>query len=148
MRHLFCRLFFFAILSPTFAGIAPATKPLPDSELQKYFDTPDDRISMEMLHRALICNQTFATARAAEILGRQKSKSSIPFLIDALSNDTSYVGGGYACFGKPGQNTTRYWANESLKAITGKDFKFIWDADETSRKEAIERWATWYRSQI
>lgn len=129
--------------------LAPKVEPLPDSEIDAIFKATDkgEQIPTDKLHRALISGQTYLRARAAELLGRRGDTNSVPFLIDALSDQTSYVGGGYACFGKPGQNTTRYWANESLKSISKQDFGFRWDATEAERHAAIEKWKQWYRKQ-
>jgi hypothetical protein len=71
--------------------------------------------------------------------------SSIPFLIDALSDMSMHDG---ALYSKPGMETTRFWANESLKQLTNNDFGFVWNAPEKKRQKAINRWQQWYSQTI
>ena len=121
MKKITLAILIFSITTCTYGAerIAPIILPLPDEELKPFFESKIENNSITLLHRALICNQTFARAIAAERLGLKAKAESIPYLIDALSDNTMYVGGGKACFGKPGENTTRYWANVALKKITG-----------------------------
>ena len=126
--------------------LAPKVDPLTASEISQAFAVLNSgkALSRNVLHRALISDQTALRADAAEALKTYGDISSVPFLIDALSDSTSYVGGGHACFGKPGQNTTRYWANESLKHLTRQDFAFRWDATIPEREAAIKKWKQWF----
>ena len=95
------------------------------------------------MHQALNGPQTTLRAYAARALGKQGNETSIPYLIDALSDDSFHVGANYI---DPGMATTRYWANESLKKLTEEDFGFIWNEPREKRIQAIVRWQNWYFS--
>ena len=101
------------------------------------------RIDVYLLYRALVGPQLTLRAYAARELGRQGSSESLPFLIDALTDESQHVGSSYP---DPGMATTRYWANESLKKLTGEDFGFIWNAPRASRAEAVVKWRAWFAS--
>ena len=146
MKQIILVIFIFSITACSYGAerIAPTVLPLSGEELKLFFESKIENNSVTLLHRALVCNQTFARATAAERLGLKAKAESVPYLIDALSDNTMYVGGGKACFGKPGENTTRYWANVALKKITGKDFEYQWDAESEERKKSILKWKEWY----
>jgi hypothetical protein len=101
------------------------------------------KVERDTLHRALISSQTYLRASAARLLGEAGDASSVPHLIDALSDQSVHVGANYR---EPGMATTRYWANESLKKLTKKDFGFVWNAPESERQAAIKRWRDWHAS--
>jgi hypothetical protein len=46
-----------------------------------------------------------------------------------------------------GMVTTRYWANDSRKKLTGRDFGFIWNDPKQKRDKAVKRWCKWYSQQ-
>jgi len=43
-----------------------------------------------------------------------------------------------------GMHTTRYWANDSLKKLTGLDVGFVWNDPIEKRNEAIQKWKSWW----
>lgn len=125
-------------------SMAPPIDPLSHELVPVLFERIDknENIEIKLLHRALNGPQTTLRAYSARILGEQGDETSIPYLIDALSDDSTHVGATYL---EPGMHTTRYWANESLKALTSEDFGFIWDDPE--RLNVIMKWRQWYLEQ-
>ena len=123
--------------------IASFVESLPDEQIDILFKKMEnkEKIPVKTLHQALKASQLTLRAYAARELGNQGNETSIPYLIDALSDDSSHVGAKYI---KAGMETTRYWANESLKKLTGEDFGFIWDDPKEKRIRAIFRWQEWY----
>ena len=116
--------------------------PLPYEKVSEMFERfrADDNIDLGMVYQALVGPQTALRAEAATYLGTHGDETSIPHLIDALSDQSMHVGG----FISGGPATTRYRANESLKKLTGRDFGFVWDDPIDKRSEAIIRWREWY----
>jgi HEAT repeat protein len=124
--------------------LAPAVDPLPHEQVAVLFDriNKGEKIDLPTLYQALNGPQTTLRAYAARELGKYGDGSSVPYLIDSLSDDSFHVGARYA---SRGMETTRYWANESLKALTREDFGFVWDDPIEQRNQAIGRWCEWYR---
>ncbi len=129
----------FAYLDP----IAPFVEPLPDEKIDILLKRIDrrEKIPVETLHQALKSSQLTLRAYAARELGDQGDETTIPYLIDALSDDSFHVGANYI---ESGMETTRYGANESLKKLTEEDFVFIWNDPTRKRIQAIFRWEKWY----
>ncbi len=123
--------------------IAPPIDPLPPELESVLFERIDknEKIELNMLHQALNGHQTTLRAYAARTLGEQGNDTSIPYLIDALSDESMHVG---ATYPKSGMETTRYWANESLKKLTREDFGFVWNDSKDKRIETILKWREWY----
>jgi hypothetical protein len=121
--------------------LAPTIGPLPQELIPVLFEKieKNEKIEINLLHQALNGPQTALRADAARILGEQGNETSIPYLIDALSDESMHVGAKYP---EAGMVTTRYWANESLKKLTKEDFGFIWNDPE--RIHAIIKWRKWY----
>ncbi len=104
------------------------------------------KVDLNLVYQALIIgSNTYDRARAAQYLGTHGNKESIPYLIAALSDESTHVGGDYP---DAGMATTRYWANDSLKKLTGKDFGFVWNDPIEKRNAAIRRWKLWYLESI
>ncbi len=99
-----------------------------------------DIIDLSLVYQALVGPQTALRAEAATYLGTHGNETSVPYLIDALSDQSMHVGG----YISGGPSTTRYRANDSLNKLTGKDFGFVWDDPIDKRSEAIIRWREWY----
>src|SRR5262245_45772805 len=119
------------------SSLAGPVPPLSDQEISLFFKKLDakETFSAPFLHRALSAPHFTVRTQAARLLGTQGDSSSIPYLIDALSDESLYVG---ADFSRAGLNTVRYWANESLKALTHQDFNFLWDDPLPKRMRAIK----------
>lgn len=92
------------------------------------------------VHRAMTCDHLTLRAYAATYLGRYGVAESVPFLIDALSDESAHVGANYKY---AGMATTRHRANLALKDLVGEDFGFQWDAPLDERKTAINQWKNW-----
>ena len=61
----------------------------------------------------------------------------VPFLIDALSDDSMHVGANYPL---AGMATTRYWANIALIVICKTSYDYQWDAPKEKRDYSISLW--------
>ena len=123
--------------------VAKNIEPLPDEEVEILFKRIDnkEKIPLMTLHQALKSSQITLRAYAARELGNYGNETSIPYLIDALFDDSIHVGANYI---DPGMATTRYWANKSLEKLTGKDFGYIWNSTKEKRIDAVTRWQEWY----
>lgn len=71
-------------------------------------------------------------AQAVMVIGEQKNWSAIPRLIERLEDDDVSV---------------RVLAKQTLHDMTGRDFGYNAYADEIERREAVERWKTWWNSE-
>lgn len=146
MNKLIC-IFILALVSITaFAfsdPIAEYIEPLPDEEIDTLFRKINNReqIPLRSLLQALKSSQLTLRAYAARELGTYNNETSIPYLIDSLCDDSFHVGINYMY---PGMATTRYWANDSLKNLTGEDFGFSWSDAINKRMNAVSRWREWY----
>jgi ankyrin repeat protein len=123
------------------------SEPLPHGRVGEMFDRIEkhDEIDLKLIYQSLIGPQTALRAYAARYLGTHGNGTSIPYLIDALADESMHVGAEYP---EAGMATTRYWANDSLKKLTGKDFGFIWNDPKNKRDEAIKRWQQWWQKNI
>ncbi|MCH2102284.1 MAG: HEAT repeat domain-containing protein [Planctomycetes bacterium] len=68
---------------------------------------------------------------AAKTLGDWRSKASVPHLIESLLDEIGFV---------------RQAAVQSLRLITGQNFRFGHDAAETERKQGYDSWKTWWNT--
>lgn len=127
-------------------GHAPALAPLSGDEASALFERFDrrEKVEKDTLHRALVSCQSTLRVYAAKALGENGDITSLPYLIDALSDETLMIG---ALVAEPGMATVRYWADVSLKKLTGKDFGYKWDDLFAKRHEAVKKWASWYRQE-
>ena len=130
-----------------FAPLAPRVDPLPDAEVGILFEkiNKGEKIDLPKLYQALNGPQTTLRAYAARELGNYGDTSSVPYLIDALSDESMHVGARYI---EAGMATTRYWANDSLRKLTGKDFGFVWNDPVEKRNQAIDRWREWFQKEM
>lgn len=103
-----------------------------------------DPVEFELLCQALIGSQLTLRADAATALGDSQNPRAIPFLIDALSDESLHVGADYS---DPGDNTTRHRSNKALKKLTGHDFGFVWNDPPAKRVSAIAKWTRWYLTE-
>jgi HEAT repeat protein len=149
MTHkLVCLIIFAATALTCFSGqLAPKIKPLPEELVGVLFQRIErqEKIEFDLLCQALIGPQTTLRAYAATLLADSEDKRAIPFLIDALSDESMHVGADYV---DPGDATTRYRANKALKKLTGEDFGFVWSDPKDKRDAAIQKWIAWYKKQV
>jgi hypothetical protein len=127
--------------------LAPRAEPLRQEQVGELFERINRReiIEFEVLCQALVGPQTTLRAHAATLLGDSGDARAIPFLIDALSDESMHVGARYV---DPGDATTRHRAKNALKTLTGQDFGFVWSAPKGEREAAIQRWTAWYRNHV
>ncbi|MEI6149930.1 MAG: HEAT repeat domain-containing protein [bacterium] len=130
-----------------FTPLAPKVVPLPDAEVGVIFGKigKGEKIELAKLYQALNGPQTALRADAARELGKYGDKASVPYLIDALSDESTHVGGDYP---EAGMATTRYWANDSMKKLTAKDFGFVWNDPIEKRNQAIAKWREWFQKEM
>jgi hypothetical protein len=134
-----------AFLPPSFGEqLAPRIEPLREELVGVLFQRIDkkENIQFELLCRALVGPQFTLRAYAATLLGDSGDKRAIPFLIDALSDESVHDG---ALYLDAGDATTRHRANRALKKLTEQDFGFVWSDPKEKRNEAISKWIAWYR---
>ncbi len=124
--------------------LAPYTRPLDSAEIDALFE-PFGKLKYNYTlrhkaHRAMVSGQTTLRAYAATYLGKYGTAESVPYLIDALSDDSAHVGATYA---DPGMATTRHRARLALNELVGEDFGFAWNAPPAERQAAITKWKDW-----
>jgi hypothetical protein len=61
-----------------------------------------------------------------------QDRKIIPYLVDNLQSDDSAV---------------RFYSIDGLERLTGKDFGYVFYADEDDRKGAYQRWKKWLAQQ-
>ena len=147
MRKLTLLLLVFSLFIMQLKAFEPLgrqLRPLPKQKYERIFNAfhTREKVPIKLLHRGLFAEQTTVRAYSASLLGDHGDRTSVLYLIDALSDQTRHVGARYA---EQGMYTTRYWANESLKKLTGEDFSFIWDDSDEKRNKSIQRWREWYQ---
>lgn len=127
--------------------LAPKIEPLKEELVPVLFEriNKQERIEFLLLCQALVGPQTTLRAYAATLLGESGDKRAIPFLIDALSDESVHVGADYF---DPGDATTRHRANKALIKLTTQDFGFVWSDPKEKRQIAIQKWIEWYRVNI
>ncbi|MEO6053556.1 MAG: HEAT repeat domain-containing protein [Chthoniobacterales bacterium] len=140
-------LFCIPIVASGIEHIAPKVAPLSAEQMSVVSEKLQQKqtVSFELLIQALNDDQTTLRARAANALGNLGEMRAVPYLIDALSDDSGHKGAEYP---EGGMCTTRYWANASLKKLTDRDFGFVWDAPQPKREEAIQKWIVWWKPYI
>ena len=142
MKSLWCSLLILSS-SPAFGAekYAPEIEKLSEEDVGKWVGkvTPDARIDKSIIRRGLISSQTALRADCARYLASNGDLSDLPYLIDALSDESAHVGADYPY---AGMATTRYWAHVALVAITKRDYGYRWDDPVKKRQEAILLWGT------
>lgn len=125
--------------------LAPRLEKLTHEEIGQWVGKvhPGAKIDKAIIRRGLISDQTALRADCAQYLATHGNLSDVPYLIDALSDQTQHVGGRSLY---SGMSTTRYWANVALICITKIDLGYRWDDPNKKRKEAIDRWANYWES--
>lgn len=124
--------------------MAPYTHPLQSEEEGALFEPLQKMIydynRQDVVHRATIGGSLTLRAYAVSYLGKYGTAESVPYLIDALSDQSVHVGANYKYAGFA---TTRHRAHLALKELTGSDFGFKWDAPIEDRKLSINKWKEW-----
>lgn len=125
--------------------IAPSLEPLSNEEVGQWVGKVviSEAIDKSIVRRGLISGQTALRADCARYLAYHGDISDLPYLIDALSDNSAHEG---ALYLYAGMMTTRYWANVALVCITKQDLGYRWDDPTESRQEAITRWENHWSS--
>jgi hypothetical protein len=125
--------------------ITPTLVPLTQEELGTWVGevNVDTMVPKPIVRRGLISDQTALRAACARYLAHHGDMTDLPYLINALSDESSYDGGDTDYAGK---STTRYWANVALICITKNDYGYRWDMPATDRKKSIDTWANYWES--
>lgn len=125
--------------------LAPPLDPLTEEEMADLLGRVDavPTADRQTVLRGLVSDQTALRANCARYLASHGKLSDLPYLIDALSDDSMHVGVNYI-YG--GMMTTRYWANVALICITKLDMGYRWDDPLEERQKAIERWTNFWKT--
>src|SRR5688572_16172733 len=157
MRHVLVPAFIAATFAVVLASVA-APSSQPSRDLRSLGVQPlahekvdwlfkkiarSERVEPDILHAALIGPQTALRADAARMLAQWGDASSIPHLIHALTDESSHEGANYP---DAGMATTRYWADKSLRELTGREFGFVWNDPLDRRNATVLRWSTWHQT--
>jgi hypothetical protein len=136
---LFCLLLLTAVSAFSASGIAPTLKKAPEDEVREALASIESRRSEDLtiIRRGLISDQTYDRAQCAQCLAKHGSIEDVPYLIDALSDESSHEGAKYPV---AGMATTRYWANVALIVICKTSYDYRWDASAENREFAISLW--------
>lgn len=105
---------------------------LPALEAQENF-----RSQAGTIRRGLRGSQMTYRAESAQWFIKHGTIDDVPYLIDALSDESQHEGAKYPV---AGMATTRYWANVALIVICKTSFDFQWDADREKREYSIQLW--------
>lgn len=134
-----CLLALFTLSVSAAEKIAPKLEVAPTEEVRKVLATFEngEKGDLAMIRRGLISDQTYDRARCAQCLIKHGGVEDVPFLIDALSDDSSHDGANYPL---AGMATTRYWANVALIVICKTSYDYQWDAPVEKREYAISLW--------
>ena len=119
-------------------------QPLPQDEINETLVRlkTGQTVDTTILCRALVSDHNTLRALAARRLGDMNDLTVVQDLIIALSDPSRHDGGNYPA---RGMDTTRWWANESLKKLTGHDPGYRWDAPMSERDLAIQKWVVWMK---
>ncbi len=119
--------------------IAPKLEAAPTEAVSKELATFENggKGDLAVIRRGLISDQTYDRARCAQCLIRHGGVEDIPYLIDALSDESSHDGATYPV---AGMAMTRYWANVALIVICKTSYDYQWDAPVEKREYAISLW--------
>lgn len=125
--------------------IAPELDPLSHEEIGQWIGKiiPTQTIDKSIIRRGLVSGQTALRADCARYLAHNGDISDLPYLIDALSDESVHDGVSYSY---AGMATTRYWANVALICITKQDLGYRWADPVERRQEAINRWKNHWNS--
>lgn len=129
----------FALSASAADKVAPTLEKASSDEIRKALTAIESGESddLSMIRRGLISDQTYDRARCAQSFIKHGSIDDVPFLIDALSDESMHVGANYPL---AGMATTRYWANVALIVICKTSYDYQWDSPLKDRKYSISLW--------
>lgn len=119
-------------------GIAPKVKSITPDELLPALHAKENlRAHAPIIRRGLIGSQLTYRAESAQWFIKHGTIDDVPYLIDALSDESMHVGASYPV---AGMATTRYWANVALIVICKTSYDYQWDESEEKREYSISLW--------
>ena len=89
------------------------------------------------IRRGLVGSQLTYRAESAQWFIAHGTVEDVPYLIDALSDESMHVGAHYPL---AGMATTRYWANVALIVICKTSYDYQWDSPKEKREYSISLW--------
>lgn len=118
--------------------ISPKVESIDPEELNPALHAKEDyRSHAQVIRRGLVGSQMTYRARSAQWFIEHGTIEDVPYLIDALSDDSMHVGANYPL---AGMATTRYWANVALIVICKTSYDYQWDASNEKRDYSISLW--------
>jgi hypothetical protein len=125
--------------------LAPQRTKLSQDEIGKWVAkvNPGVPVDKSIIRRGLNSDHWTLRADCARYLASHGELSDVPYLIDALADESQHAGADYPY---AGMATTRYWANVALVCITKLDLGYRWDDPVAKRDQAIERWGNYWQS--
>ena len=119
--------------------IAPQVESIDPDELLPALQAKEDfRAHAPTIRRGLVGTQLTYRAQSAQWFIEHGTVEDVPYLIDALSDQSMHVGANYPL---AGMATTRYWANVALIVICKTSYDYRWDALAEKREYSISLWA-------
>jgi hypothetical protein len=119
-------------------GIAPQVESIdPDELLPALHAKESFRAYAPTIRRGLVGSQLTYRAESAQWFIDHGTLEDVPYLIDALSDESMHVGANYPL---AGMATTRYWANVALIVICKTSYDYQWDSSNQKRNYSISLW--------
>jgi hypothetical protein len=109
----------------------------PDKLLPALHAKEDYRSHAPVIRRGLVGSQMTYRAESAQWFIEHGTVEDVPYLIDALSDDSMHKGANYPL---AGMATTRYWANVALIVICKTSYDYQWDSPKEKREYSISQW--------
>lgn len=131
---------FLLLCSVSFAAedMAPKVDPIGADELLPALHAKENfREHASTIRRGLVGKQLTYRAESAQWFIKHGTVEDVPYLIDALSDESMHIGANYPL---EGMATTRYWANVALIVICKTNYDYQWDASKEKREYSISLW--------
>ena len=118
--------------------IAPQVESIDSKGLRPALKAKENfRSHAPTIRRGLIGSQISYRAESAQWFIAHGTTEDVPYLIDALSDESTHLGASYPL---AGMAATRYWANVALIVICKTSYDFQWDAPKKKREHSISQW--------
>ena len=118
--------------------IAPQVESIDPEELLPALHAEEVfRTHAPTVRRGLLGSQLTYRAESAKWFIEHGIIEDVPYLIDALSDESMHVGANYPL---AGMATTRYWANVALIVICKTSYDYQWDSSTEKREYSISLW--------
>ena len=118
--------------------ISPKEDSIDPEELIPALQAKEDfRTHAATIRRGLVGSQLTYRAKSAQWFIEHGTVEDVPYLIDALSDESMHEGAEYPL---AGMATTRYWANVALIVICKTSYDYQWDSSKEKREYSISLW--------